>query len=76
MANKKATPMANNKATPVAAPVATGEFEWRCLTCGKTALPTKGAYMKGHQTQMQRGKGDMAGRQGQWEKTQQPASTS
>lgn len=42
MANNKAMEKATKKeqevATPVAeqsqAPVATGEFEWRCLTCG------------------------------------------
>ncbi|MBA7547543.1 hypothetical protein ES705_39965 [subsurface metagenome] len=57
MANNKATgkeqevavPVAEQSKVPVAeqskVPVATGEFEWRCLTCGKTALPTKGAYM-------------------------------
>jgi len=53
MANNKATEKANEKeqqvATPTAkqsqVPTATGEFEWRCLTCGKTAPPTRGAYM-------------------------------
>ena len=49
MANNKATKKKEGEETPVAeqsqTPMATGEFEWRCLTCGKTAPPTRGAYM-------------------------------
>ena len=49
VAEQPKAPVAEQPKAPVTeqpkAPVATGEYEWRCLTCGKSALPTRGAYM-------------------------------